>query len=680
MLAPKLSCEKVPAQKSSVKANDVDMEKYTINSAPRFSVEYMDRSANPRIDFYRYAVGKWVDENPVPPDKTSWGSFYELYEWNMKALHEIAEKCAADIDAPPGSCERIVGDFYASAMDEKRIEDLRFAPIEDLWKTVSEISSVEDLAASLPRLHASGVSAFFDFYSEADKKASSTYTLYLYQGGLSLPDRDYYLLDSFKEVREYFHGHIKRMFALKGIDESIAASWSDTIIEIETELAKASRSATDLRDDEKNYNKIEISNLEPTYSRLKLPKYLSSIGVGGVDYIVIGQPEFFNQIEEMLEKRSVDDLKVYLMWHILKSFSPLLHKEVYDEWFDMFGRKLRGQQQTEPRWKRAIDVIDSQVGEALGKLYVESHFDSGTREKALALVGNVISAFRERLEKVSWMSDETRVKALEKLDKMHTKIGYPDKFRDYSSILIRRDDYAGNVRRSAEFESKRQASRVGKPVDPTEWYMTPPTVDAYYSPERNEIVFPAGIFQPSFFDPEMDDAVNYGAIGAVMGHEITHGFDDQGRHYDPEGNMWDWWNEEDAKKFNELAEEVVKEYSAQEALPGVFINGELTLGENIADLGGIDTAYDALQKALFKNGSPIGTIDGLTQSQRFFISYAQTWRENTREQERRMRLSVDPHSPEKYRAIIPATNNPHFDTAFPPSGQEGATKRHLGVW
>ena len=668
-------------QKSTTKANDVSMEKDTINSAPRFSVEYMDRSANPRTDFYRYAVGKWIDENPVPPDKTAWGSFYELYEWNMKALREIAEKCAVSKDAVPESCERIVGDFYTSAMDEKRIEDLRFAPIEDLWKIVSEINSVEDLAASLPKLHASGVSALFECYSAADRKASGVYAMYMYQGGLSLPDRDYYLLDSFKEVKEYFRGHVKRMFVLKGVDEATASSWSDIIIDIETELANTSRSSTDMRDDEKNYNRIEITNLESTYPKMKLSEYLHSLGVQGVDYVVVGQPEFFGRVEEMLEKRSIDDLKVYLMWHILKSFSPLLHKEVYDEGFDMFGRKLRGQQQPEPRWKRAIDVIDSQVGEALGKLYVESHFDADTREKAIALVGNMISAFRERLEKVSWMSDETRAKAIEKLDKMHTKIGYPEKFRDYSSITIRRDDYVGNVRRSAEFELRRQASRVGKAVDPTEWEMTPPTVNAYYSPERNEIVFPAGIFQPSFFDPHMDDAVNYGAIGAVMGHEMTHGFDDQGRHYDSEGNMRDWWTDEDAKKFNELAEEVVKEYGAQEVLPGVFINGRLTLGENIADLGGIDTAYDALQKALLKGGSSTGTIDGFTQSQRFFISYAQTWRENTREQERRMRLSVDEHSPEKYRAVIPATNNPFFDTAFPPSGQEAATRRkHIGVW
>ena len=648
---------------------------------PRFSINNMDATAGPRHDFYRYSAGNWLDKNPIPPDKTEWGVFYELTEWNMKVLHDIVEKCAYDIEAEtyPAS---LIGKFYISATNEKLIEKQRFAPIEDLWDMISGAKSTEEMIRLIPKLHLAGIDALFDAYSDVDAKDSSTYALYLQQGGLSLPERDYYLLDSFADKRNEFREHMARMFMLKGVKEDKAHDWANSILELETSIAKASRSSTDLRDVEKNYNRIETDTFEARFPTLSMSGYLYGLGAGEVSYTVMGQPEFFDFLEKMLDGIDPEKLRAYLYWNVLITYGGSLHEEVYNEVFDFFGRKLTGQQQPEPRWRRAIRRIDAQVGEALGKLYVEKQFGGEAHEKALELVKDIIDVFRSKLKIMDWMSEETRNKAVEKLDAMNIKIGYPVKFRDYSRLEIKPDDYVGNIRRSFEFELMRQISEVGKPVDKTEWEMTPPAVNAYYSAERNEIVFPAGILQPPFFDANIDDAINYGSIGAVIGHEITHGFDDEGRHYDSKGNIKDWWTEEDAKRFNEKANGIIEAYGSQEALPGVFINGSLTLGENIADLGGVDIAYAALQRDFSRHPERRKPVDGLTPDQRFFIAYAQTWMSNIREDALRMRLTVDPHSPAKYRATIPAINHPAFDTAFPPNASESksAPNKHIGVW
>ena len=654
----------------------------TSNRQPRFSTAYIDLSTDPRTDLYRYASGKWLDSNPIPSDKAEWGSFYELFEWNRVVLRGIAAECASDTNAQKDPYKRLVGDFYKSAMDEKTINEIRFAPIEDLWGLISHAESIQYLVKLIPRLHKEGIPVFFDVGSSVDEKNSSIYALYLEQGGLSLPDRDYYIQESFAEMRKEFRAHMERMFILKGIPQDKAKEWAASVFELETSIANASRSAADLRDVEKNYNRIEIGTLAKRFTSMGLNDYLDEIGVRGVEYAVIRQPEVFDYLEKLFKETDVEKMRAYLYWHVLLGYAGSMHDEVFNEVFDFFGRKLTGQQGPEPRWKRALRSIDSHIGEALGKLYVERQFGEAAHAKSLELVHDLIDAFREKLEASDWMSNETRAMAVGKLDAMNIKIGYPDKFRDYSGLEVSPSDYVGNIRRSNEFELRRQATRVGKPVDRTEWNMTPPTVNAYYAPEMNEIVFPAGILQPPFFDAGIDATVNYGAIGTVIGHEITHGFDDQGRHYDSKGNMIDWWTEDDVKKFNEKAEAVVKLYGSQEVLPSTFINGKLTLGENIADLGGVGIAYAALQKLYSRRPEERKTIDGLTPDQRFFIAYAQIWKTNIREEALRMRLTVDPHSPEKYRVNIPSINQPAFDKAFPPATPQmksGSVER-TGVW
>ncbi len=583
-----------------------------VKSQPRFSTAYMDESVDPRTDIYRYACGKWLRENPVPPNKVAWGTFSALREWNLWLLRGIAEERELGRDAPCSPCEGMVGRFYASALDAERMNRIRFAPIGDLWQAIEGISSADDIRKLLPVLHLSGIGAFFTANCDADAKNSDIYALYFWQGGLSLPDRDYYILDSFAKKLQQFREHVQRMFALKGIDDATSRAWAGTVAELETEIAKSSRTSAELRDSEKNYNKVQTGELDGSYPSLKLMEYLKGAGVPPLPYVVVGQPEFMAAVDRMLAERPVEQWAVYLRWHVLASYAPFLHKEARDESFDFFRRKLLGQEKPEPEWKRAIAAIDNGIGEALGKLYVERNFGSEAKARVEVLVRDIIAAFRRKLETAQWMSDGTRRLALKKLDRMEFKIGFPAKFRDYSGLMITDDDYVGNIRRSAGFELGRQMARAGKPVDRDEWYMTPPTVNAYYSDTQNELVLPAGILQPPYFDVTMDDAVNYAGIGTIIGHEITHGFDDEGRKYDADGNLCEWWVEEDKNAFNRRAEAVAEAYSAIEALPGMFINGKLTLGESIADLGGAVIAYDALQRRFAEEPSRKKRADGFT--------------------------------------------------------------------
>lgn len=650
--------------------------------APGFSVKHMDCSLDPRNDFYSYCVGEWLRNNPIPADKSRWSAFNELADWNLKLLGRIVNDCVADRKAAKGSPSQLVGDLYSSAMDTDKRERLKFSPIGDLLKSVSKIKSKEELLDRLPELHKLGVSAFFEDYVGADQKASDTYAFHLYQGGLSLPDREYYLSDKFAQLREQFQDHMADMFVMSGAKQADAHRHAQTVLAIEKELAQSARTRTELRNAEKNYNRIQTSFLDSKYDSLSLSRYLRDLGVTGAQHVVVSQPEFFEKLNELIKSRTVEDLKIYLTWHVISSYAPMLHKEAREKSFDFFGKKLNGQEMQEPQWKRSIRLVDNVLGDALGSLYVSKHFTQETRSKVLYMVNDIMEVFRERLQKITWMDEQTRKKALEKLDAFGVNIGYPEKFRDYSGLLIKPDDYVGNMRRYREFETKRQVSRVAKPLDRSEWFTTPPTVNAYYSPTKNEITFPAGILQPPFFDPDLDDAVNYGAIGAVIGHEITHGFDDQGRNYDAKGNISDWWSEEAKKRFNELAKKVVAAYGSNEVFPGFFINGELTLGENIADLGGVSIAYEALKKRLEKDPSKRKDIDGFTPEQRFFISYAQVWRGAIKEQLAKRFLVEDPHSPSKYRVIMPATRNPAFDEAFPAENGADSTvnSEPLGLW
>ncbi len=638
----------------------------------------MDRSADPHKDFYAYATGRWALTHPIPPDKSIWGTFDELREWNMVLLRRIAEERRADKAAPSGSYGRMVGDFYASAIDTDRIENLNFAPIEGLWQRIGQVSSVDNLLSLVVELHSSGIFPLFDSASVPDDRNGKIYSFYMAQGGLSLPDRDYYLRDLFSEIRNAYLEHMRRMFALKGIPEDEAARWSKTILEIETEIAKVSRTKTELRDPVKNYNQVTMPNLDKEYSGMGFLRYLKGLGVPQMEYVVVCQPEFFDWLNKEIGARGIEEWKIYLRWNVLHAYAPLLHKAVETENFEFFRRKLMGQKEPEPRWKRAIGAIDRCIGEALGKLYVERHFTEQTRGRALEMINDILLVFKKRLQGLPWMSEPTRQKALAKLAKFEVKIGYPEKFRDYSGLVIDPNDYAGNVRRANEFEVRRQLSRTGGPVDRNEWYMTPPEVNAYYMPTSNAIFFPAGILQPPFFDAEADDAVNYGAIGAVIGHEITHGFDDAGKKYDGDGNLNEWWTPDDEKEFKARTGLIVKAYSSKEPLPGLFINGELTLGENIADIGGLSIAYEALQSRLTQDPSRRRIVDNLTPEQRLFIAWAQEWHLLVRDEELKRRLSVDPHAPGNYRATVAATCQPTFDIAFPP--KEGETEQKLAVW
>lgn len=638
-------------------------ETVTVSPVPRFSVEHLDRSVRPGDDFFRFAAGTWVKNNPVPADKARWSGFDELAERNWQLIHELLEASATAGKAATGP-RRQVGDFYTSAMDTNRIEQLAFKPIEPDLRDISRLKTTRDLVRLVARFHQQGVNPLFGDGVGADAKNSSVYVYEIGQGGLSLPDRDYYLAAGFAAQRDAFVKHIEAMFRLLGESEAQAKRDAATVLSLETELARVCKSRVDLRDPNANYNKLTVQELEQLAPALPWREYLSASGLGKIQQLVVGQKEFVTALGTLVTSRPLDEWKTYLRWHVVSEAAPFLHRAAAEEHFRFYGTQLRGQPQQEPRWQRAAKVIDGSIGEALGQLFVEKHFPPAARTRMEEMVGNIRTVFQDRLRHLSWMSDATRTKALVKFDRFTQKIGHPEVFRDYSSVAIRRDDYLGNVRRAARFESNREIARVGKAVDRREWHMSPQTVNAYFSPLQNEIVFPAGILQPPFFDVTLDDAVNYGAIGVVIGHEITHGYDDQGRKFDADGNLNDWWSAADAAEFDARAQKVVDQYGAYEALPGLKVNGRLTLGENIADLGGTSIAYEALQRALAKNPERRKTIDGFSPEQRFFLSLAQLWRVTWREAELRRRIVVDPHSPGQFRAIGPHVNLPEFFGAF----------------
>jgi putative endopeptidase len=630
---------------------------------PRFSVDYMDKSVEPGVDFYHYADGNWVKRNPVPADKSRWGGFMELQERNWFLIHKILESTISSQQLSNSPSQK-VADFFRSAMDTNRIEQLGFKPLKADLEHIDGIQTPEDLLRLLADFHERGIAACFGRSASPDAKNSSVYALYLGQGGLGLPDRDYYLNEKFSKVREAYVAHIAKMFGLLGESALEAKGNALLVMEMETALAKASKSRVDLRDPIANYHKLAVADFARSFSDVDFNVYFEASGLQKVKDVIVRQPDFFQALYDLGKDHPLVDWKPYLRWHLLRQTAPYLHAAAEEESFAFFGKVLRDQKVQEPRWQRAARTIDGSIGETLGQLYVEKHFPLSARARMNELVENLKTVFRGRLENAAWMTEPTRRKALAKFARFTQKIGYPDKFRDYSSLEIRPDDLLGNVERADAFESRRQLRRLGQPVDRGEWHMTPETVNAYFSPTMNEIVFPAGILQPPFFDLSLDDAVNYGAIGVVIGHEITHGYDDQGRKYDADGNLNDWWTDADAKAFEARAQKVVDQYNAYEPLPDLHVNGKLTLGENLADLGGTSIAYEALQRALAKDPAERRKIDGLTPEQRFFISLSQVWRTNCREAELRRLVTIDPHSPGQFRAVGPHVNQPEFFAAF----------------
>jgi len=632
---------------------------------PPLDPKNMDTAVKPGDDFYAYAGGGWLKRNPIPPEYSRWGSFNELTEKNNAGLHEICEKVSKKKVDPKTSPEvQKVSDYYASGMDEKAIDAARTKPLADELKRIDAIKDRPDVLKEIAHLHSIGAGAFFGFTSGQDDKNSTMVIAQAFQGGLGMPDRDYYTKEDadMKAKREKYVEHVTKMFTLLGEPVNAAADHAKKIMEIETSLAVPARTRVELRDPQRNYNKMTQAELQQLTPDWNWGDYFKEINLTDPGDINVGQPDFFKAANGVFTKTSLDDWKTYLRWHLVNGVAAELSSDFVNENFDFKEHVLRGTKQIKPRWKRVVASTDGALGEAVGKLYVAEHFPPEAKARALEMVKNVRAALADRIKTLEWMDEPTKQEALKKLAAFTVKIGYPDKWRDYSLLNIDRGPFVLNAMRAENFEVDRELKKIGKPVDRSEWGMTPPTVNAYYNPNLNEIVFPAGILQPPFFNAKADDAVNYGGIGAVIAHEMTHGFDDQGRQYDAAGNLRDWWSPESAAKFKERAEGIIKQYAEYEPLPSMHINGELTQGENIADNGGLKIAYAALQKALA--GKPREKIDGFTPEQRFFLGWAQVWRANQREEDLKLRLTTDPHSPTKFRCNGPLSNTPEFQKAF----------------
>jgi putative endopeptidase len=630
---------------------------------PRFSPDYMDRTVAPSADFARYAFGNWQQANPIPADKSRWGAFNELELYNQTGLKGILETAAAK-SHEPGSVEQKVGDFYASALNTAAIEAAGTKPIVTDLAQVAAITSLADLARTLADLHNRGVGGLFSIGVGPDAKRSEINALYARQGGTSLPTRDYYIEEKHAKVRAAFLTHVEKMFVLAGDSPAAAAAGAKTVLDVETSLAASMKSPVELRDRLANYNKMPTAELAGKFPAFPFAAYLAQRGIGGpaAAEIIVGQPKFFAGLQEQLAARPLGDWQTYLRYKVLRNAAPALTAAFEQESFRFYSTELQGTPAQEPRWQRAARVVDGEIGEALGQLYVAQYYPPEAKARMAELIKNITAVMHDRLGQLDWMTEPTRQKALAKFDRFYAKIGYPDKWKDYAAVDVRRDSYYANIVAADMAEIRRDLAKLGQPVDKMEWGMTPPTVNAYFSGTTNTINFPAGILQPPFFDVTLDDAVNYGAIGVVIGHEITHGFDDQGRRSDANGNLVDWWTPEDAKQFEARAQKVVDQFNAYEVLPGVHVNGKLTLGENIADLGGVTIAYEALQRSLA--GKERKLVDGFTPEQRFFLSFAQVWRTNIRDNEAKRRVETDPHSPGMFRAIGPLVNFQPFFDAF----------------
>jgi putative endopeptidase len=624
---------------------------------------YIQPEVRPQDDLFRHVNGKWLDEAEIPPDRAAHGAFRELYdlaELNLRAIIEAAADAgdAADED------ERKIGDLYASFMAETAIEQRGAEPIAKDLADVDEIVDTETLVHTMGRLQRDGVSGAFIVWVDTDALQSDRYIVNLYQGGLGLPDESYYREDKFADVRTAYVTHVARMLDLAGFSNS--KDRAERIMALETRLAAAHWDRVESRDETKTYNKKDRADIEALTPGFDWAAWSEAFGAPPVAFAdgVVRQPSYFTAMAETLTDVPIADWKAWLAWKVVHTSAPYLSKAFVDENFAFYGTTLTGAPENRERWKRGVSVVERAMGEALGRLYVDEHFPPRAKERMLELVGNLVEAYRVDILALDWMSDETKQRALEKLKKFTPKIGYPDKWRDYSSLRIDREDLVGNVRRAHTFELDRNLAKIGQDVDRTEWFMTPQTVNAYYNPGMNEIVFPAAILQPPFFDMDADDAANYGGIGAVIGHEIGHGFDDQGSKYDGDGNLKDWWTSTDRTEFEKRTQALIEQYDAYEPpdLPGHKVNGALTVGENIGDLGGLTIAHKAYRIAL--NGAEAPVLNGLSGEQRLFYGWAQVWRAKVRREEALRRLATDPHSPPEFRCNGVLRNLNEFYDAF----------------
>ena len=629
-----------------------------------FDFSSLDRSASACQDFNRFANGGWMDKNPIPAAYSRWGRFEMLDEQNLNVLHGILDGLVAKKKFANGN-EQKIADFYGSCMDEKKIETEGIKPLEPELERIAQITDLLSLEDEIARLHAHRIPAVFGFGASQDFKDSTQIIAQVVQGGLGLPDRDYYTNDDAKSkaTREEYARHVARTFELMGDAPERAAVEAKTVMNLETKLAEKSFTRVQRRNPEANYHpmiKTQLLEMTPDFD---WSRYFRGIGLPEIGKVNVAQPDFFRAADKLLISTPVEDWKTYLRWHIVNAASSTLSSKFVTESFNYNGKYLQGTTEILPRWKRCVTSTDRALGEALGKLYVAKTFTPAAKNRARMMVANLIAALREDLTTLSWMSQETRQKAIGKLEAYVRKIGYPDKWRDYEALQINRGAYYNNAVSAGEFDFKRNLVKIGKPVDRTEWGMSPPTVNAYYNPQFNEIVFPAGILQPPFYDPRADDAFNYGGIGAVIGHEMTHGFDDQGARFDANGNLVMWWTPDDYKKFTDRTNCVVRQFDSYEVEPGLHQKGQLVVGESVADLGGLTVAYAAYQKSLLGKPRPKDII-GFTPEQRFFLGWAQVWAQNIRPEAARLRTATDPHPLGRFRVNGPLSNMPNFASAF----------------
>ena len=646
-----------------------------------FDLTAIDKSADPCVDFYQYACGTWIKNNPIPADQSRWGRFDELAERNRDVLHDILED-ASRTTAKRDATTQKIGDYYSACMDTSGIDAKGLAPLDPEFDRIRNLKDKSEFAAEIAHLHRNGMSAVFEFGSTQDFKNSSQVIAETDQGGLGLPDRDYYLKDDQRsvELRKEYLAHVQKMFELAGESADQASADAQTVMRLETDLAKGSLDRVSRRDPEKVYHRMTKQELETLDPSFRWTQYFTDSGAPQFQSINVTWPDFFKTVDTAIQSDSLDDWKTYLRWHVLHSEAPLLPTKFVDENFNFYGKTLTGAKELRPRWKRCVDFTDNELGDALGRKFVERTFGGDAKQRTLKMVDSIERALGQDIDQLTWMTPATKEQALLKLKAITNKIGYPNKWRDYSSVDIKRGDAVGNSMRADHFEFQRQLNKIGKPVDRQEWQMTPPTVNAYYDPQMNDINFPAGILQPPFYDKLADDAMNFGGIGMVIGHELTHGFDDQGRQFDAKGNLRDWWTPADAKAFEERAACFVNEYSSFSPVPGVQLNGKLTLGENTADNGGVRVALMALHNSM-PPAEENKKIDGFTQDQRLFLSFGQIWCENQREEILRLRAQTDPHSPGKFRINGVVQNMPEFQKAFScKAGQPMVSANACRVW
>jgi putative endopeptidase len=642
----------------------------------------MDTSIRPGDNFYAYANGNWMKNNPVPPSKTRWGSFDELREQSSQRLKSLLESAAAH--ASTDSASQKIGDFYTSGMDSISIEKAGYQPIKNDLERIGRITDINGILSEAAEQHKSGISTvLYNFGVDQDPKNVNRYVPQFEQSGIMLPDRDYYLKNDGRSltIRKAYLKHIANLFELTGTDSVAADKKADVVMRIETALAKTHLTRVELRDPYKTYNKLSIADLNALTPSIEWTDMLKKLDLDQkVDSVLFDNPTFVRSYDLLLSALPIEDWKTYLSWHLIKNTASFLSSAFVNENF-AFAKILTGQKEPTPRWQRLSGLIDRQLGDELGKLYVAKYFKPAAKSRMLDLVNNLQQTFAVRIKKLDWMTPVTKEKALEKLNAFTKKIAYPDKWKDYSSVVITKNNLIENIRSSAQWNYNYMIARYGKPVDKTIWGMTPPTINAYYNPTNNEIVFPAGILQFPFFDNDADDAVNYGAIAGAIGHEMTHGFDDQGRQFAADGNLRDWWTEDDAKQFKDRADKVVQQYNGLTVQDSIHVNGKLTLGENLADFGGLAMSYEAFTHTKqFREGKK---IDGFTPAQRFFLSWAQVWRGNILPETEAQYIMIDPHSPARFRANVPVSNMDEWYAAF--GVKEGdkmykAPDKRIKVW